>query len=72
MISQQPRQEVTPAQGFSLVEYRVGPGPDGPKRCLHCLQEFKAEEPWQRMTAPDGSYSIGIHSACLNMRATQA
>jgi hypothetical protein len=50
------------------VEFRTGPHPKGPARCLKCWKPFKPGDNWRRMTSPDdpkhGSYSIGIHTSC--------
>lgn len=54
---------------LTSIQFRVGPDPRGPKRCLRCHQPFKKGETWQRQTSPSdpkfGSYAIGIHDRCL-------
>jgi hypothetical protein len=52
----------------TAIEFRVGPDARGPRRCLHCGQDFKPGETWKRVTSavdPElGAYSFGIHDAC--------
>ncbi len=54
----------------SSMHLFVGPLPKGPKRCFKCGKPFKLGEAWRRYTSPPdkefGSYSIGIHEACVN------
>ena len=58
------------------VEFRVGPDPIGPARCINCLQPFKEGELWKRMTSrldtEFGAYSIGIHDRCSETLESQA
>jgi hypothetical protein len=58
------------------VEFRVGPDPRGPARCIHCRQPFKKGEAWKRMTSPPdpklGAYSFGIHDRCSQALGMQA
>jgi hypothetical protein len=52
----------------SVTEFRNGPDPRGPARCLRCSKLFKKGETWRRTTSPVdpelGAYSIGIHDQC--------
>lgn len=36
--------------------------------CLFCLQPI-GDAAWERLTAPDGSYSVVVHTVCLNTRS---
>lgn len=34
------------------TEFRVGPDPRGPAKCLRCHQPFRVGESWKRLTSP--------------------
>lgn len=36
--------------------------------CFLCLAEIQPEEAWRRLPAPDDSYSVVVHTACLDSR----
>lgn len=37
--------------------------------CFLCLGEIQADEDWRRLPAPDESYSVVVHTACLDSNA---
>lgn len=57
-------------EGYTAIEYRLGPCPEGPGICLYCHKPFLDGEEWQRHTSPTdpdyGSYQVGIHRRCLD------
>ncbi len=57
------------ATQYTLIEYLVGPNPDGARLSLHCHTPFLEGEPWQRHTSPPdpkfGSDVVWIHQKCL-------
>jgi hypothetical protein len=48
-----------------LDQVMTGPEPHGICFCLHCRKEFGPNEQWLKHVSPDGSYSIGLHAACV-------
>jgi hypothetical protein len=34
--------------------------------CFLCLAEIQPEEAWKRLAAPDDSYSVVVHTDCLD------
>lgn len=60
---------------YAIIEFRVGPDPRGPVKCIECEQAFKSGDRWRRMTAPPdpvfGTYSMGVHIKCPTQKSAQ-
>lgn len=59
-----------------VIEIMRGPSAKGPKRCFGCQKEFEVGEAWLRYKSVAdpkfGSYSIGIHVKCEQVKQHKA
>ena len=65
-----PDRLVIPGEGLVPVLGRVYVGDfegvEPAKLCFFCRESIQHGGSWQRLTAPDQSYSLVVHTACLN------
>lgn len=53
---------------FVAEEPKCGPEPGRNVRCIRCHKLIADGELWRRVHAPDFSYAVAIHTACMSVR----
>lgn len=53
------KRQTTRTRTFSARAPKIGP------RCMLCKQDCTDDQQWRNLVAPDGSYSVAVHDACL-------